>query len=860
MKKILIVLLAIVSTFSSCKTLKKASNEDINTLDEIKVVGKKLEYKGSALQVFDLIHTKLDVSFSWEDQYLFGIATLTLKPYFYDNNVLELDAKAMEIKQVALRSEDGSLKDLKYSYDNKVIKISLDKMYNRNETFDIYIKYISKPNEIEKAEGLRAISDDKGLYFINPLGEDKDKPGQIWTQGEPESNSVWFPTIDKPNERCTQEIAITIENNFIAMSNGYIANNVDNGDGTYTITWKQDRPHAPYLFMMTIGEFAEVKDSWRGMSVNYYVEDEYKDVAKEIFGKTPEMLTYFSDVLGVPYQWDKYWQVIVRDYVSGAMENTSAVIFGEFVQRDKRELLDENHEDIVAHELFHHWFGDLVTCESWANLPLNESFATYGEVMWKEYKYGIDEKYLKVKQDMDSYFREAKNGKQVDMIRFHYDAPEDMFDSHSYAKGGVILNMLRGIVGDDAFYSSLQHYLWYNKYQSVEIHDLRIAFEKVTGQDLNWFFNQWFLSAGHPIIDVNYVYTDSSVIVKLKQEPSKEDYLVYILPMAIDITEGYNTRRENIIFDKKKQEFEFMTSVKPQLVNIDADKMLLAKFNDNKTEENYIVQFDNATNLIDKVEALNYFAGIETKSVAVNKAIAKALDDDFWYVKQQALKKMEIDKMNATTISKIEQIAQNATKTELRATAIKTLADLKNKKHEVIFENGVNAESYRVNAASLEALLEVNPKRALEVAETMEEVSSFEVIDAVGLTYSKKGDASKKVYFKNLATNADNVYKKYYAIYHYSKFLGNQEKETVLDGISFIEDWGLTTEGDYIKRVATSALTRISNAYVIKADSYKNEIKNATGLTQGQVTVMENEYAEMLLILERIEESSANLK
>tara|TARA_B110000037_G_C17120470_1_gene505630 strand:- start:1046 stop:3634 length:2589 start_codon:yes stop_codon:yes gene_type:complete len=859
MKNNFILFLVFVSLLSACKISQKTTNKNVKMLDAIEVLGKKTPYRGSFLQSFDLIHTKLNVSFSWEDQYLFGEAILDLKPYFYPQNVLTLDAKGMDIEEVSLVNADGSKKELKYTYDSKLVNISLDKTYNKSENLAVYIKYIAKPNELENSESVSAISDAKGLFFINPLNETKNKPQQIWTQGEPESNSAWFPTIDHPNERCTQEITITVNNKYIAMSNGYIADNIDNGDGTYTITWKQDKPHAPYLFMMAIGEFAEVKDSWRGMSVNYYVEEEYKAVAKKIFGKTPRMLEFYSNILGVEYQWDKYWQVIVRDYVSGAMENTSAVIFGDFVQRDERELLDENHEDIVAHELFHHWFGDLVTCESWANLPLNESFATYGEVLWDEHEFGVDAKYLKVKKDMDSYFREAKSGKQVNMIRYYYDEPRDMFDSHSYAKGGVILNMLREVVGDDAFFASLQNYLLTNKFQSVEIHNLRLAFEKTTGQDLNWFFNQWFLSAGHPIIDVNYTYTDSSVIVNLKQTPSKEEYLVYTLPMAIDITEASTTRRENIILNKREQSFEFKTNVKPQLVNVDADKFLLAEFKDAKTAENYIEQFNHAKNLIDKLQALAYFADLDSQSLAVKTILSKSLSDEFWYVQKKALSLIDSKDLKEETLAKVIELTETAEKTSVQSEAYYLLAELEDKSHESVFEKGIQSQSYRVNAAALDAMLSVNKTRALALAGSWENIDNYDIIDAVGATYSSHGDISNKKYFETLITNSDDSYAKYYSIYHYSKFLGRMDNKTVLEGVSYIENWGKTDTDSYSKKVSQSALKRISKKYTIKVDSYKSEIKNTSGLTRSQKLSMENEYANLLLVLDRINEANSSL-
>jgi aminopeptidase N len=295
-----------------------------------------------------------------------------------------------------------------------------------------------------------------------------------------------------------------------------------------------DLPHAPYLFMMAIGEFAIVKDKWRDREVNYYVEPKYEIDARAIFGNTPEMMEFFSKKMGVDYAWPKYSQVVVRDYVSGAMENTSATIHGEFVQQTAREMIDRNNEDIVSHELFHHWFGDLATCESWSNLPLNESFATYGEYLWNEYKYGRDIADIGLESDLKSYLDESKM-KQEHLIRFYYENREDMFDRHSYAKGGTILHMLRKYLGDDAFFAGLKLYLTNNSFKSAEVHDLRLAFEEVTGEDLNWFFNQWFLNQGHPKLSINYNWDAATMSQQITVEQLQDlnTTPLYKLPVPV---------------------------------------------------------------------------------------------------------------------------------------------------------------------------------------------------------------------------------------------------------------------------------------------------------------------------------------
>src|SRR6476620_2370101 len=349
----------------------------------------KKQYREAATKINDLVHTKLDAKFDFSKSYMYGKAWITLKPHFYPTDSLRLDAKGMDIHKIAIVT-NGRKSPLKYDYDGLQLNIHLDKTYKGGEQYTVLIDYTSKPNEV-RVKGSAAIRDAKGLYFINPTGEDKSKPSEIWTQGETEANSVWLPTIDKPNQKMTDEIAMTVPAKYVTLSNGKLANQKKNADGTRTDTWKMELPHAPYLLFMGVGDFAIIKDSYKDKEVSYYVDKEYASVARKIFGLTPQMIAFYSKITGVDYPWAKYSKIAGRDYYITAMENTTATLYGEGVQQDARELIDENSwETTIAHELFHQWFGNLVTCESWSNITLNESFATYGEYLWKEYKYGRD--------------------------------------------------------------------------------------------------------------------------------------------------------------------------------------------------------------------------------------------------------------------------------------------------------------------------------------------------------------------------------------------------------------------------------------------------------------------------------------
>ncbi|MFZ9589843.1 MAG: M1 family metallopeptidase, partial [Chitinophagaceae bacterium] len=258
-------------------------------------------------RINNLVHTKLDVKFDYQKSHLYGKAWVTLTPHFSPTAELTLDAKGMEIKSLGV-SVNNNTKSLQYTYNNEQLKIQLDKTYKKGEKYIVYVEYIAKPDEYEKESGRDPMLGAKGLYFINPKGEEKTKPVQIWTQGETESNSVWFPTIDQTQQKTTQELYMTVPAKYVSLSNGKLISQKANTDGTRTDYWKMDLPHSPYLFFMGVGDFAVIKDSWRGKEVNYYVESEFGPVAKKIFGNTPEMMTYFSRITGIDYPWIKYSQ------------------------------------------------------------------------------------------------------------------------------------------------------------------------------------------------------------------------------------------------------------------------------------------------------------------------------------------------------------------------------------------------------------------------------------------------------------------------------------------------------------------------------------------------------------------------
>lgn len=672
-------------------------------------------YRETAPKINDLVHTKIDAKFDYAKSYLYGKVWLTLTPHFYPTDSLTLDAKGMDIKSVSI-VKGSSNQPLKYDYDGMELKINLDKNYTRNEKYTIYIDYVSKPNEY-KGRGSAAITDAKGLYFINPTGEDKSKPTQIWTQGETEGTSVWVPIIDKPNQKTTNEISMTVPGKYVTLSNGKLASQKKNADGTRTDTWKMELPHAPYLFFMGVGDFAVVKDQYKGKEVSYYLEKEYEPVARKIFGHTPEMIAFYAKLLGVEYPWVKYSQMVARDYVSGAMENTTATLHQESAQQDARELKDGNvWENVIAHELFHQWFGDLVTTESWSNLTVNESFANYSEYLWQEYKYGKDAADDHNFAEMKGYLQSSSEKK--DLVRFYYDDKEAMFDAVSYNKGGRILHMLRNYVGDSAFFRSLNVYLNDNKFGTGEAHQLRLAFEKVTGQDLNWFWNQWYYGSGHPKLNISYVYDDAAKNVKVIVKQTQEGK-VFRLPIAVDVYNGDKKVRKQVWIDDKIDTLTFAYTAKPDLVNVDADKMLLVEKSDNKTLENFIHQFKYAGRYLDKREAIDFVSqSTDPKAIAMMK---EALNDKYSGIRSYALTKLDLKDANLTTEVEpvIAALAEKEKESKVKAEALGVLAMYSDDKYKPIFQKNINDSSYSVSGTALEGLMELDSSAAIQSAKAL---------------------------------------------------------------------------------------------------------------------------------------------
>jgi len=768
-------------------------------------------YNASRQRYVDLVHTKIEASLNWEVSQLNGKATLSMKPHFYEIDSVVLDAKGMEIKTITL-----SGKELSYDYSNgNTLTVYLDKSYKKDELITFTVDYIAKP-EGRETSGSAAITSDKGLYFINPKGEEEGKMPQVWTQGETEANSVWFPTIDAPNMKSSQEVLLTVDNKYTTLSNGKLISSKKNTDGTRTDYWKQDLPHAPYLFMLAVGEFKIVQDSYtRGdgkkIEVNYYVEPAYENDARAIFGKTPKMIKFFSNKLGVEYPWDKYSEIVVRDYVSGAMENTGAVIFGDYVYKTKRELIDGNDESTIAHELFHHWFGDLVTCESWANLPLNESFANYSQYLWDEYEYGIDEADYNAIEEANGYYQ---SGGYHDLINFYYKDKEEMFDGHSYNKGGRILHMLRNHLGDEAFFQGLNKYLTSNAYKSAEVHNLRLAMEEVSGEDLNWFFNQWFLGKGHPVIFTEQAINQEQQTVTLRIQQA-QSFNVFRLPVKIALWDETGKHSYSVVLDSVNQQFTFPFKGKLANVLLDDDQMLLAKVYEEKPTAQYIHQFNNTDKFRAKSTALKHIA----KSTDPEKTtiLVNALNAKFWGIRAEALgylKDLDDAAKQPSYKTSLKKIIESDPKSKVRNAAVSALSTLEQNEAIAIIRKLLKQDSsLMVLGNALNELKEIDTVQALTLARELSSSSEIELQVGAAEIMGEYGNTQDLPFIENLIKSTKiKDYNKLRTLLAYAYFVirkGTSAMENSQDILSYVKTHGNQYTGWYYDMVVERFLAML---------------------------------------------------
>ncbi len=558
-------------------------------------------------RVCEVEHVRIAVDLDIDSRSLRGVVSLTLSPVsagadrtdradrageiFGQDGWLELDAVELEIERVSCADET-----LSFTHDGQVLRVAAPTKLGTAAPIGapigapaaavIDIEYRATPR--------------RGLYFVGPDQAYPDKPTQVWTQGQDEDSRYWFPCFDAPNVKCTSEVIATVPANFTVLSNGTcVADEVDADQGRRTTHWRLDVPHATYLITLVAAELSVLRETWQDTAVTYYVTPGLEDQARRTLGRTPEMLAAFSQIFGVPYPYPQYAQVFVADFIFGGMENTTATTLTDQVLLDERAALDYHVEDLVAHELAHQWFGDLVTCREWGQGWLNEGFATYSEYVWQDHARGRDEAALVVAAWRRAYLDEDKRRYRRRVATRTYEAPIDVFDHHLYDKGGCILHMLRRLLGDELFWLGVRHYLETHRYRAVETRDLARSIEAATGRSVDWFFEQWVTEgAGHPELTVTCSWDPRRKLARVRvQQTHKVDDTTPVFRLPAVMRYRVGGRDVDIPLDIREADQVFFAAFDeaPTQAIFDPGKHLLAEVKVEKSLELWLAELGAPT-------------------------------------------------------------------------------------------------------------------------------------------------------------------------------------------------------------------------------------------------------------------------
>jgi aminopeptidase N len=679
--------------------------------------GKKFELPGSKAHyapslAFTITHMRLHIEPDFQERTIACEQVLEITA-LQDTGSIELDAEELQIKSV---SAGGPL-DFR-ALDNK-LTIKLGKTLKEGGKAEIAIAYSAKPR--------------KGFYFIAP---DKHYPGkqvEAWTQGETTEAKCWFPCIDHPQVKFSSDISVTVPAGTTAISNGKLAK-VEQKGKKQVYHWSESNPHPAYLTSVVIGKYAESKEG----NLYYYVPHDRKQDAARSFERTPEMVKFFEDYLGTKYPYEKYSQVAVQDFVYGGMENSSCTTLTLDTLHDKKAHVDFTSDYLVSHELAHQWFGDLVTCRDWQHIWLNEGFATYCESLYWEASRGADEFHYYVMQTADDYFEEAGARYMRSIVTKVYKHPDDLFDRHTYEKGGCVLHMLRHHVGDKYFRRAIKTYLARFANSTAETDDLRKVFELETGKSLQQFFDQWVFRAGHPDLKVSFSVQGGMARVDVKQEQAGEPFE---FPLEIKLVSG---KGESVYaFDVSEKESSFQIPVDHEVdwFSVDPEFKILKTISVKAPKEMLIAQLQNGKTVVERVEAARALKG-NSSDAAIDALQNATLKDRFWGVAAEAAKTLGSIKTDYAyeALKKCLQVKHP----KARRAVIRALGEFKREESLAVLKPRLQDESYFVESEAAIAIGKTKSTQAPAILKKAADSTSFQNVVAQGAIAGLKEFAGDK--------------------------------------------------------------------------------------------------------------------
>jgi aminopeptidase N len=575
--------------------------------------------------VVDFKHMRLDLTIADMNRpKLVGIETLTFAPLGDSVSSFDLDARLLTINVVSAQV-GGVDRPVTFTHNERSLTVRFDPPLTTGQQAQVVIHYEANDPPL-------------GLIWSPQRG---DRPAQLHPQGQPETNSYWFPCHDFPNEKLTTEVMVTVPTGYLACSNGRLVAHgnrvvaVDTEDGGTelrpfeTFHWLQDKPHVNYLVSLVVGKFDVVDVGTKTLAMPVYVPPgRGKDVAAT-FGRTAEMIGVFEHAFGEPYPWDKYAQLVVWNFGAGGMENTSATTLFDTAVIEPSALFDHNQEGLISHELAHQWFGDLLTCNSWEHIWLNEGFATYASALWTEFRVpagseapgdsGRDGYDRHVLGSFDNLCANDKPDSPATpgMVSNVYAHPWETFRraANPYGKGASVLHMLRRRVGDEVFFRAIRQYVHDHKFQTVETDDLRRVFESASGEELSTFFAQWCTRTGVPKVELEVVWQSDlhSVSITGKQTQkidAANPPFEFSLPVWVRTPKGsVRTSEIKFLSGVAAANVEIATDSEPEIVAINHNLAVLADLTIKQPRERWLAQLASGPTLASRVQAARALRG-----------------------------------------------------------------------------------------------------------------------------------------------------------------------------------------------------------------------------------------------------------
>jgi aminopeptidase N len=659
-------------------------------------------------------HIDLHLEPDLERQRLDGICTTTVRALDEPVDRLVLDALEFE---VLAAERDGM--PLPFEHRDGRLELRFEPAIRPGEKIAFRVTY-------------RVQTPRYGLFFVEPTPEYPNKLRHAWTQSQDENARYWFPCLDYPHAKQTTSATIVVPKGLFALSNGRLERRKESADRT-TFTYEQNVPHSTYLMTMVVGPFVEVEQrsaGANGVPVWYYVLPGREADGERSFGNTPRMIELLEERIGTPYPYARYSQIAVGDFIFGGMENTTATTQTARTLHDARAHLDFSSDPLVAHELAHQWFGDLLTCRDWSHAWLNEGFATFFETIWREADLGYDEYLYDVFVCLETYLDEQQKRYSRPIVYNRYRAPIELFDRHLYQKGAVVLHMLRGELGESRFWRSIGHYVRANARRNVETIDFIRAIEESTGRNMRGFFDQWVFRAGHPVLEVNVAWDAQRKVATLtidQKQKIDEDHPVFVFETDVGFVNAAEPhartdfgpgplegeRRIHIRIERPHETIAIPFDTEPSLVRFDPGSFVLADVTYTFSPAFAAAVLQGDPDPISRIRAARALAKDGSKSA--QEAIADAFEAErFWGVLEAAATALGSTK--APWASEILVRALHHAHPKVRRAVAAALGNFRDSSvADALLPLAREDESYFVRAAALMSLGRTRDSRAFDV-------------------------------------------------------------------------------------------------------------------------------------------------